>query len=296
MNSAHLRIAIQKSGRLSEKCRELLAQAGISFESRADRLISRAKEQPIDLMLVRDDDIPGFVSNSVSQLGIVGLNVLEEKLEKDQDGKSEVEIIRRLGFGSCRLALALPKAVAFEGLSSLSGKRIASSYPKTLQRYLDAHGIVASIVEMSGSVELAPSIGIADAICDLVSTGATLESNGLRECTVLLESEAVLIRPRGELSREQEQIIERLLARFEGLGKAKNAKYIMMNAPKDAIYRISQLIPGMERPTVMPLMYDDARVAIHAVAKENVFWETIEKLKEAGASSILVLPIEKIIE
>ncbi len=296
MSNKHLRIAIQKSGRLSDKCRELLAQAGVTFDSRTDRLICRAKEQPIDLMLVRDDDIPGFVNNQVSQLGIVGLNVLEEKLGRVSSGESDVEIIRPLGFGYCRLALALPKTVPYEGLSSFSGKRIATSYPRTLQRFLEDNDIKASIVQISGSVEVAPSIGVADAICDLVSTGATLESNGLRETTVIMESEAVLVRPRGELSPDQEAMIARLLARFDGLGKAKNAKYIMMNAPKDAIYRISQLIPGMEKPTVMPLMYDEGKVAIHAVCKEFVFWETIEKLKEAGASSILVLPIEKIIE
>lgn len=296
MNEKNLRLAIQKSGRLGEKCRDLLAQAGIKFEFRSDRLISRAKEQAIDLMLVRDDDIPGFVKNEVSQVGIVGLNVLEEKLGRMSDLDSEVEIIRRLGFGGCRLALALPKAMPFEGLSSYQGKRIATSYPKTLQRFLDDNGIQASVVEITGSVEVAPSIGIADAICDLVSSGATLESNGLRQTTVLLESQAVLIRPRRRLSDAQELLIEKLVARIDGLQKAQNSKYVMLNAPKDAIYRISQLIPGMEKPTVMPLMCDDSRVAIHAVCKEDVFWETIEKLKEAGASSILVLPIEKIIE
>lgn len=292
----NLRLAIQKSGRLSEKSRDLLARAGISFEFRSDRLVARAKEQALDLMLVRDDDIPGFVKNQVSQLGIVGLNVLEEKLGRMQEGESEVEIIRRLGFGRCRLALALPKASPFEGLSSYQGKRIATSYPRVLQRFLSEHDINATIVEMTGSVELAPSIGIADAICDLVSTGATLESNGLKATSTLLESEAVLIRPRVRLGDEQERLIQRLVDRIDGLQRARNSKYIMMNAPREAIYRISQLIPGMEKPTVMPLLYDEGKVAIHAVAKEDVFWETIEKLQEAGASSILVMPIEKIIE
>ncbi len=292
----YLRLAIQKSGRLSEKCRELLVKSGISFEFRSDRLVARAKEQPLDLMLVRDDDIPGFVKNQVSQLGVVGLNVLEEKLGRIRDGEGPVEIVRRLGFGRCRLALAIPKSAPFDGLSSYQGKRIATSYPHILQRFLDEHDIQASIVEMTGSVELAPSIGIADAVCDLVSSGATLESNGLRATTTLLESEAVLVRPRRRLSDEHEQLIQRLVDRIDGLQRARNAKYIMMNAPKEAIYRISQLIPGMEKPTVMPLMYDEGKVAIHAVAKEDVFWETIEKLQEAGASSILVMPIEKIIQ
>ncbi len=296
MSERNLRLAIQKSGRLSEKCRELLAQAGMNFDFRTDRLISRARGQALELMLVRDDDIPGFVKNQVSQLGIVGLNVLEEKLGPSHNGDNPVEIIRRLGFGRCRLSLALPKAVPFEGLSSLNGKRIATSYPRSLQNFLTTNDIQATVVEITGSVEVAPSIGIADAICDLVSTGATLESNGLREATVLLESEAVLVRPRQTLSDAQEIMIERLLARIDGLQKAKSSKYIMMNAPKDAVYRISQLIPGMERPTILPLMSDESKVAIHAVASEDVFWETIEKLKEAGASSILVMPIEKIIE
>ncbi len=295
MSDRNLRLAIQKSGRLSEKCRDLLAQAGMNFEFRTDRLISRARDQALELMLVRDDDIPGFVKNQVSQLGIVGLNVLEEKLGPSHNGDNPVEIIRRLGFGRCRLSLAVPKAMAFDGISSLSGKRIATSYPRILQNYLKANEISAKVVEITGSVEVAPSIGIADLICDLVSTGATLESNGLREATVLLESEAVLVRPRQELSRAQEDLIEKLLARIDGLQKAKSSKYIMMNAPRDAVYRISQLIPGMERPTILPLMSDDSMVAIHAVASEDVFWETIEKLKEAGASSILVMPIEKII-
>ena len=296
MNDQHLRLAIQKSGRLSEKCRDLLARAGINFDFRTDRLISRAREQALDLMLVRDDDIPGFVKNEVSQIGIVGLNVLEEKLGRIVPGEGDVEIIRRLSFGYCRLALAIPKNSSFDGVMSLQGKRIATSYPNTLRRYLDDNGVTATIVEITGSVEVAPSIGIADAICDLVSTGATLESNGLRQTTVLLESEAVLIRPRKRLNDAQELLLEKLVARIDGLQKARNSKYVMLNAPKDAIYRISQLIPGMEKPTVMPLMCDDNLVAIHAVCKEDVFWETIEKLKEAGASSILVLPIEKIIE
>jgi ATP phosphoribosyltransferase len=201
-----------------------------------------------------------------------------------------------MGFGHCRLALALPKSVPYEGLMSFQGKRIATSYPQTLQRFLDDHGIHASIVAITGSVEVAPSIGIADAICDLVSTGATLDSNGLRQVTILLESEAVLIRPRRRLSDAQELLIVRLVQRIDGLQKARHSKYVMLNAPKEAIARISQLIPGMEKPTVMPLMNDDSRVAIHAVCKEDVFWETIEKLRDAGASSILVLPIEKIIE
>lgn len=291
MTERNLRLAVQKSGRLSDKSRELLTRAGMIFESRGDQLISRAKGHPLELMLVRDDDIPSFISNQVCQLGIVGRNVLEEK------GDDGIVVIRSLGFGYCRLSLAIgSNMIPFDNVHQLNGKRIATSYPRILQRFLDDKGIQARIVQMSGSVEVAPSIGIADAICDLVSTGATLESNGLKEVSVLLESEAVLIRPKGRIDEPQEKFIERLLARFDGLQKASQAKYIMMNAPKASVYRISELIPGMERPTVIPLSGDSDRVAIHAVAKEEIFWETMEKLKDADASGILVLPIEKIIE
>lgn len=291
MTERNLRLAVQKSGRLSDKSRELLTRAGMIFESKGDQLIARAKGHPLELMLVRDDDIPSFISNQVCQLGIVGRNVLEEK------GDDGIVVIRSLGFGYCRLSLAIGSSMfPFDDLRQLQGKRIATSYPRILQRFLDDQKIQARIVQMSGSVEVAPSIGIADAICDLVSTGATLESNGLKEVSVLLESEAVLIRPKGRIDDAQETFIERLLARIDGLQKASQAKYIMMNAPKASVYRISQLIPGMERPTVIPLSGDSDWVAIHAVAKEEVFWETMERLKEADASGILVMPIEKIIE
>ena len=213
-----------------------------------------------------------------------------------ENSGEDVQILRRLGFGHCRLSLAWPKDKAFEGVSSLNNKRIATSYPQILERYLKRNNIDAKAVEISGSVEVAPAIGIAEAVCDLVSTGATLQSNGLREVLRLLDSEAVLLRSSRSFSDDQEALVEKLLTRIDGTLRAKAARYVMMNAPKDKLEQISQLIPGMEKPTIMPLMLDDSKVAIHAVAKEDVFWETIEQLKALGASSILVVPIEKMIE
>ena len=289
----NLRIAIQKSGRLSDKCLDLLNRCGLQFDARKRTLIARAKDHPVELMLVRDDDIPNYVRDGVCDIGIVGLNELEEKIGPSNDN---VQIVRRLGFGSCRLSMAWPKSKPYDGLESFSGKRIATSYPNILNNYLKQKNIVAEAVEISGSVEVAPSIGVADAICDLVSTGATLESNGLEEVLTILKSEAVLVRNLRSLDDQKEALIQKLLQRVDSTLLAKNAKYIMMNAPKTSIDQITKLIPGMEDPTVMPLSYDENKVAIHAVAKEDVVWETMEQLKEAGASSILVLPIEKIIE
>ncbi|MFW7381858.1 MAG: ATP phosphoribosyltransferase [Oligoflexus sp.] len=300
MSEENLRIAMQKSGRLSEKCLALLCRAGVQFDIRKDRLFYKAKNQPVELMLVRDDDIPEYVHDGVCHLGIVGLNELEEKIGSEitnqTSNKQQVEIVRRLGFGHCRLSLAWPKDKAFEGLSSFQDMRIATSYPQILERFLKKNGVEASIVEISGSVEVAPTIGIADAVCDLVSTGGTLQSNGLREVITLLESEAVLVRNNKAFSPTQERFIKKILVRIDGVLKAQTAKYIMMNAPKEKLEQISRLIPGMEKPTIMPLMLDDSKVAIHAVAKEDIFWETMEQLKEAGATSILVMPIEKMIE
>ena len=201
----------------------------------------------------------------------------------------------RLGFGSCRLSLAMPEGAAFAGPADLAGKRIATSYPNCLTEYLAQHGVEAKIVELSGAVEIAPSLKIADAICDLVSTGGTLRSNGLKEVQVMYESQAALIRCSKPFSPAVASDFERLLKRFDGVLKAAQAKYIMMNAPREALDRIRKIIPGMEEPSVMPLGLDGARIAIHAVARENIFWETIESLKSVGASSILVLPIEKVI-
>ncbi len=291
--SNRIKIAIQKSGRLAEKSLSLLAKCGLDFDLRENRLITCCREFPIDLMLVRDDDIPEYVADGVCQLGIVGQNVIEEA---SIDRKSPaIETLVRLGFGNCRLCIALPEKHAFSDLSQLNGLRIATSYPTSLKRFLSSRGIRAQLVELSGSVEIAPSLNIADAICDIVSTGASLKTNRLKEVVTLLESEAVIIRTNKAISENHRQDIDRLVRRVNSVIRASESKYIMMNAPKSALPDIQRILPGMEEPSIMPLGLSSDRIAIHAVAKEPLFWETIETLKAAGASSILVLPIEKVV-
>lgn len=291
-----LRIGLQKSGRLAEKSMTLLQNAGLNFEASKDRLFSRCENFPVDLMLLRDDDIPEYVSDGVCDLGIVGYNVLQEKLlARWGNVPDSILILKKLGFGRCRLSLALPNEKEYQNFETFSGMRIATSYPATLGQFLAEHKIDAKVVEISGSVEIAPTLDIADAICDLVSTGSTLKSNGLREVVPILDSESVLVQTRRALSLTKAESTMRLLQRIEGVLKAQQTKYIMMNAPREALPKIRDLIPGMEEPTVVPLGGGD-RVAIHAVASENIFWETMEKLKGVGASSILVVPIEKIIQ
>ncbi|MBI3506877.1 MAG: ATP phosphoribosyltransferase [Proteobacteria bacterium] len=290
-----LRIAVQKSGRLNEKSLALLEKCGIDFDiggSKA-RLLYQCAEFPADLMLVRDDDIPEYVADGVCDLGIVGENVIEERVAGGLKA-SAVEVLRKLGFGRCRLSIAVPEGSAFNGVKSLNGKRIATSYPALLRKFIARSRIKAEIVELSGSVEIAPALEVADAVCDLVSTGGTLRSNGLKEILTVLESQAVLIRTK-KAGSALNGSLELLLRRVDGVLRAAEAKYIMMNASRDALPAIQRIIPGMEEPSIMPLGTSGKRIAIHAVAHEPVFWETIERLKEIGASSILVLPIEKII-
>ncbi len=291
-----IRMAIQKSGRLSEKSLALLNRCGLNFEMSKDRLFCRAENFPLDLMLLRDDDIPEYVNDGVCDLGIVGMNVLDEKLlgrhDKATDG---VFVLKELGFGKCRLSLAIPQEKEYTGLEFFRGIRIATSYPRSLKRYLAQNDISAEIVEISGSVEVAPALKIADAVCDLVSTGTTLRVNGLKEVKTVLTSESVFVQTRKAISEEKSEEIERLLHRIEGVMKAAQTKYIMMNAPRTALAEIKSLLPGMENPSILPLGDDNQRIAIHAVAQEGVFWETMESLKKAGATSILVMPIEKII-
>lgn len=289
VSSPRLKLAVQKSGRLADRSREILERAGFHFEWRSGRLTSHCSDFPLDVMLVRDDDIPAYVAEGVVDLGIVGENVLEEKL-KFGVADARISVLHRLGFGRCRLAIALPA----ESSDELSGLKIATSYSRTLGRWLEANQIQAQVVPISGSVEIAPAMGIADAICDLVSTGQTLHSNGLREFVTILNSEALLIRSTKTLMPEREMDLERLHTRVQGVCRAAQSKYVMMNAPLSAVSAIRAVIPGMEEPTVIPLAGSPERVAIHAVAKEQVFWETLERLKALGASSILVLPIEKI--
>ncbi len=287
-----IRIGLQKSGRLADLSRDLLTRAGIHCEWRLGRLDTRSLDFPLDLMLVRDDDIPRYVAEGVCALGIVGQNMVIESLNGRLD---DVEVVQKLGFGQCRLALAVPEKSSVQSIDDLRGLRIATSYPTSTAAFLREMGLTCTLVKLGGSVEIAPAMGIADGVCDLVSSGATLTTHRLREIATIFESEAVLIKTRRPLSGDSETTIRRFVERTSGVQRAEKSKYIMMNAPRDSIETIRTLIPGLENPTVMPLWLDSQRVAIHAVAPEPIFWETIEQLKAAGASSILVVPIEKII-
>lgn len=287
-----LRIALQKKGRLAEDSFALLKKCGLRFSIRGGGLLARVKNMPIDLLLVRDDDIPSFVSNNASDIGIVGENVLVEEQLTIKDNMDAV-IGMRLGFSRCKLCLAAPERGKVKSAADLGGTRIATTYPGVTARYLSENNIKAKLVEMKGAVELAPSIGIAESICDLVSSGATLEANGLSAFETILESEAVLIRSARELSPAKADILNKLMNRIDGVLKSAETKYIMLNAPKDAVAAITDLLPGSDAPTIMPLSGQENLVAIQAVCTETVFWETLEGLKALGARSILVLPIEK---
>jgi ATP phosphoribosyltransferase len=289
--SGRLHLAVQKSGRLSEMSRALLHDAGLRILAGKTDLAARVENFPIDLMFVRDDDIPVFVSDGVCEYGIVGLNVLEEYALSHKE--LSIDVLARLGFGRCGLRLAAPETAIYEGPQSLRGARIATSYPHLLQRFLDEQGIEAEIVEMRGAVELAPRLGIATFICDIVSTGATLEANALKVVASVLESEAVLIRTRRPLDEDKAHACEELLRRIEGVLATKESKYIMLNAAADALPRITKLLPGADAPTILPLHGRPGHFAVHAVCQESVFWETLHQLKGAGASAILVMPIEK---
>ena len=295
-DNSRLRIAIQKSGRLSDDSIALLKAIGIKLNIRDRLLIAHSTNENIDLLRVRDDDIPGLVMDGVVDMGFIGENELEEKmLERQAAGKAaDFEVLRRLDYGGCRLSLAVPTEMDYNGAASLAGKKVATTYPYLLERYFKDQGINAKAVMLTGSVEVAPRAGVADAICDLVSTGATLEANGLQEEEVIFRSKAVLIqRADGELSAEKQALINRLVPRIDGVIQAKESKYIMLHAPKAYLEQVKSLLPGAENPTVLPLAGSDDTVAIHVVSPENLFWETMEKLKALGCSSILVMPIEK---
>jgi len=255
------------------------------------------ENMPLDVLFVRDDDIPDLVQEDVCDLGLVGLNVIEEKrLELAARGApARFEALRTLDFGRCRLSLAVPVEQHYHGAQSLHGKRIATTYPHLLGVFLEQRHIEAEIVILSGAVEIAPRLGRADLICDLVSTGSTLQANHLREVETVLESHAVLIRTPVPLSAEKNDWVERLLLRVEGVQQVKESKYIMLHAPRSALPAIRRLLPGSESPTIIPLEGSPDRVAVHAVCRENVFWETLESLKKAGASALLVLPVEKML-
>lgn len=281
-----LKIAIQKSGRLSDDSLALLKSCGIRFNNGAGSLRTEALNFPLELYFLRDDDIPRYIADGVADAGMVGENVLYEK-------QFDLSIVNRLGFGRCRLALAVPKNAEFGQLSDLTGKRIATSYPVLLRSYLEQAGVQAELHEISGSVEIAPGIGLADAICDLVSTGSTLLTNGLREVATVLYSEAVLAVGTG-LDEDQKLLLDALLFRIQAVQKAAQNKYILLNAPNHRLNDIMALLPGMKSPTVLPLALPGWS-SLHSVIEENRFWEVIEQLKMAGAEGILVLPIEKMI-
>ncbi|AJJ19404.1 MULTISPECIES: ATP phosphoribosyltransferase [Yersinia] len=298
LDKTRLRIAMQKSGRLSDDCHELLSRCGIKINLQQQRLIAFAENMPIDILRVRDDDIPGLVMDGVVDLGIIGENVLEEELlsRRAQGEDPRYFTLRRLDFGGCRLSLAASLDTEYTGPQCLQNKRIATSYPHILKQYLDKQGVAFKSCLLNGSVEVAPRAGLADVICDLVSTGATLEANGLREVEVIYRSKACLIQRDGEMPADKQQLIDRLMTRIQGVIQARESKYIMMHAPSDRLDEIITLLPGAERPTILPLAGDKSRVAMHMVSSETLFWETMEKLKALGASSILVLPIEKMME
>jgi ATP phosphoribosyltransferase len=280
-----LKIAIQKSGRLYDDSISLLKECGIDLRNVKDRLKTESDNFPLEVFFLRDDDIPQYVEDGVADIGIVGENVLYEKCR-------EAEVLEKLGFGKCRLSLAINKNEEYVA-NYLQGKRIATSYPVLLKKYLDEQKINAEIHEISGSVEIAPGIGLAEVICDLVSSGSTLFMNGLKEVETILESQAVLIKNK-ELKAEQLELVDKLLFRIRSVKKAIRNKYILLNAPNDQLRKIFELLPGMKSPTVLPLA-EEGWSSVHSVLSEDEFWEKIEQLKAAGAQGILVVPIEKMI-
>lgn len=281
-----LRLAIQKSGRLHDDSMKLLKECGIDISNGVNKLKAEATNFPLEVFFLRDDDIPQYVEDGVADIGFVGENVIFEK-------NKQVAIAEKLGFGKCRLSIAIPKGQDYSSSQFLQGKKIATSYPVIVNNYLQRQGVTAEIHEISGSVEIAPGIGLADAICDLVSSGSTLFMNGLKEVEVIFESQAVLIK-QAALNPTQVQLLERLIFRIQAVKKAKNNKYILLNAPNDRLIDIISLLPGMKSPTVLPLA-TEGWSSVHSVLNENDFWNIIEQLKEAGAEGILVVPIEKMI-
>ncbi|MEO0398838.1 MAG: ATP phosphoribosyltransferase [Pseudomonadota bacterium] len=292
MAEERLRLALQKSGRLSDGTFNLLKKCGLTISRARDNLYGRARELPLDVLLVRDDDIPAFVDDGVCDIGIVGGNVYEEhRLGGGADGAATK--VRDLGFARCRLMLAAPKAWGGVNADAFAGKRVATSYPALTDAYLRTKSVEAEMVSMTGSVEVAPQLKIADAVCDIVSTGATLDAHGLAPSDTVYNSEAVLIRRGGGFSEEKEKALENLLLRMDGVVASRDAKYVMLNAPKEAVDKISALLPGAEAPTILELAGRPDHVAVHTVCGEEVFWSTLEELKKLGASAILVAPIEK---
>ncbi|HVF16558.1 MAG TPA: ATP phosphoribosyltransferase [Steroidobacteraceae bacterium] len=295
--ASRLKVALQKSGRLTDNSLDLLVRCGLKYSRGKDQLMCYGENMPLDVLLVRDDDIPDLVQQDVCDLGIVGLNVIEEKrLAFQARGITPLfEQLMVLDFGRCRLSIAVPDGTEYKGVSSLRGKRIATTYPNILGRYLRQNDVQAEVVTLSGAVEIAPRLGRADYICDLVSTGSTLIANHLWEADTILESQAAIITTPVPVSPEKQDWIHRIGVRIDGVQQVKESKYIMLHAPRSKLAEIKKLLPGSESPTVVPLDGSSDKVAIHAVCRENVFWETLESLKAAGASAILVLPVEKML-
>ncbi|MEO5857846.1 MAG: ATP phosphoribosyltransferase [Pyrinomonadaceae bacterium] len=281
-----LKIALQRSGKLAEGSTKLLHKCGIAFANGGEKLRTEAEDFPLEIFFLRDDDIPDYIADGVADIGIVGENIVAE------DPKN-VETLEKLGFGRCRLSIAVPKAFEYKGIEELAGKRIATSYPGVLAKFLSERRVVTDIHEISGSVEIAPSIGLADAVCDLVSSGSTLFSNGLREVETVMNSEAVLIGRPG-LDGEAAELLEKLLFRIRSVQAASQNKYILLNAPLNKVDAITSILPGMKSPTVVPLA-DSGWVSIHSVISEHDFWEVVDSLKRAGAEGILVLSIDQMI-
>jgi ATP phosphoribosyltransferase len=286
MSTNNIRIAVQKSGRLSDDSLKLFKECGIKFESGGSKLRSISSNFPIEFLFLRDDDIPGYVEDGVADLGVVGLNVLMEHTRK-------VDIVKELGFSKCRLSLAIPRGENYTDLKQFEGKSIATSYPNLTNQFLLKNGIKAEMHEISGSVEIAPSIGLAEGICDIVSTGGTLLSNGLKEVATVFESQAVMISNKS-LSAEKNNILEKLLFRIDSVQRGQNSKYVVLNVQEQNIEKVTSLLPGMKSPSVLPLT-TKGWFSLHSVIEENDFWNIIENLREAGAEGILVLPIEKMI-
>ncbi|GMU89567.1 MAG: ATP phosphoribosyltransferase [Chlorobiota bacterium] len=286
--NGNLKIAVQKKGRLTERSMALLKTCGLGIENYTDRLYISANNFPADILFLRDDDIPEYVQDGVADLGIVGENVIAEK-------SYNTELKEKLGFGSCRIMIAYPESSDFSDVTQLEGKRIATTYPNILGRYLDQNGVKAKVIEISGSVEIAPALGIADAICDIVSTGNTLKLNKLKKSFTVFESEAALIAsPKLKDNNIKTALVADLLVRIRSVLSASSSKYLMMNVPKASLEAVIKMIPASKSPTILPL-FDESTVAVHAVVPAGYIWSVLQPLRSAGASGILVLPIENMI-
>jgi len=281
-----LKIAVQKSGRLNKDSLQLLKDCGISISNGKDQLKAKSSNFPLEVLYLRNSDIPQYIEDGVADIAILGGNTVIEK-------KKEVNVIENLGFSKCRVSMAIPKDVNYTGVDWFNGKKLATSYPSTLQDFLDENGLEAEIHKISGSVEIAPNIGLADAICDIVESGSTLFKNGLKEVTTILRSEAVLVANKN-LNAEKQEILDKLTFRLQAVLKGKKSKYILLNVPNDKIDAVTKILPVMKSPTIMPLA-EEGWSSLHTVIEENKFWEVIDELKKAGAEGLLIMPIEKIV-